>query len=695
MNIDFLSNIVESADVSTFRTIASVFLRSVGYPKAFLSDGPYDGGSDFFVHKDPATGIETAFQLSIEKDWKKKLLQDIRKAKANYPSIGAFVFMSKRRIPLHSIQKVNTSLVQSIGLSATHYDNQAIATEFIERNLVPKLYDLVGIQLTSEDPPKSLASPKSEATAALLLFSSDGSNFRSDMLENLLSAELLEQSPAKESEFVESFLQRHNFSSLQAIDVARHIARGIENGKFKKYRSILEITEAQKTRMLGIRNLARGEFAALKTSVTQFLETTTPKIPPKDGTAILKGLLELSLALWRRTAPHRASKSSQKADETYHAIYTSLTSALGEKEAKRAMTGLAEIVSRSTFVKNIASSELFYSMLRTNSQQVVSALGGHKGMLVIFDTPVAIPILCGLLFDPIGDHWAYSARLLIDLLRQHKFTAVIPSQYLEECAAHLIDCCRNYQPLLLAGEDLSFSTNAFASHYSQLMKLGASAPSSFDAYIKTFGSPPGRQYSDLSDEFFFSVRDKLILSMRGHFNRYGVGNLSLPDTRYYRTEAELSKLSATGGQTRAGMLVTHDAQVIGHLEGTAVEAGVVKVLCTWDSVHFRYNPNWETYCVMNPAALTDLTAVARADEKSVPMAQLIDYVWMQSEASLKNSAQVWDEIVRIEKGNLSDAALLSKASDFRQDYVAAHQPDTEVEPTDVRSRWLQWKGRNA
>ena len=112
-------------------------------------------------------------------------------------------------------------------------------------------------------------------------------------------------------------------------------------------------------------------------------------------------------------------------------------------------------------------------------------------------------------------------------------------------------------------------------------------------------------------------------------------------------------------------------------------------------MHLRYNPNWETYCVMSPASLTDLTSVARADDKSVPMAQLIDYVWMQSEASLKNSAQVWDELVRIEKGNLSDAALLSKASDFRQDYVANHQSDTDVEPVDVRSKWLQWKGRNA
>lgn len=694
MNIDFLSNLVESSDVSTFRTVASVFLRSIGYPKAFLSDGPYDGGSDFFVHKNPATGIETAFQLSIEKDWKKKLLQDIKKAKNNYSSITAFVFVTKRRIPLHSIQKVNTTLLQTIGIAATHYDNQAIATEFIDKNLVSKLYELVGIQLSDVAPSKSYASPKTEAAAALLLFGTESGDFRAEMLENLLSAELLDQGPVNETAFIDAFLQRHKFGSLQAVDVVRHLARGIEGDKFKKHKSTLELSDSQKSRMLGLRSLALGEYSALKTSVLQYLDTMSPKIPTKDSTAILKNLLELSVVLWRRSSPHRRSNSGQKVDETYHAIYTGLATALGDTEAKRVISELATLVSRSAFIKNIASSELFYSMLRTNSQQVVVALGGHKGMVVLFDTPVAIPLLCGLLFDPVHDRWAYSARLLIDLLRQHKFIAQVPDRYIEECAAHLIECCRNYQPLLLAGDDLSFSTNAFASHYSQLRKLGPQAVGSFDAYIRTFGSPAGSRYTDLSDNFFFTVRDKLILSMTNLFRKYGISSLPLDDSRYYRVEAEISRLTTSQGQTRASMLVGHDARVIGYLEGPSIEAGIAKVLCTWDSVHFRYNPEWETYCVMNPATLTDLTSIARVDDRQVPMSQLVDYVWMQSEAALKLSSQVWDELVQIEKGGLSDAALLERAREFRQEYISDHQPSMDRERHDIRSRWLQWKEGN-
>ncbi|RBJ69884.1 hypothetical protein C3L29_037045, partial [Pseudomonas sp. MWU12-2534b] len=140
MNIDFIANLIEATDVASFRTVATIFLRSIGYSRGFYSDGPYDGGVDFFIHKESG-GVETAFQLSIESNWRKKLEAEIKKAKANHPGVMSFVFVSKRRIPTHSIQKVNTILVQKHGLSAVQYDNQAIATEFIGKNLVGKLYE--------------------------------------------------------------------------------------------------------------------------------------------------------------------------------------------------------------------------------------------------------------------------------------------------------------------------------------------------------------------------------------------------------------------------------------------------------------------------------------------------------------------------------------------------------------------------
>ena len=47
MNIDGLAKLIESSDVSQFRTISLCFLDLIGFTSVHLTDGPYDGGKDF------------------------------------------------------------------------------------------------------------------------------------------------------------------------------------------------------------------------------------------------------------------------------------------------------------------------------------------------------------------------------------------------------------------------------------------------------------------------------------------------------------------------------------------------------------------------------------------------------------------------------------------------------------------------
>lgn len=139
------------------------------------------------------------------------------------------------------------------------------------------------------------------------------------------------------------------------------------------------------------------------------------------------------------------------------------------------------------------------------------------------------------------------------------------------------------------------------------------------------------------------------------------------------------------------MLIAHDARIVGYLESPTVEAGFAKVLCTWDSIQLKLNPTWDTYCVMNPASVTDILTLLRSDAHGGPMAQLVDYVWMQNESAVKLSARIWDEIVAIEKGKLSDGILLAKARAFRLNFIENHADDTEVDADAVSSLWLKWK----
>ena len=690
MNIDYLANLIESADVPTFRTLATLFLRSMGYTKGFYSDGPYDGGVDFFVFEESGTGIKTAFQLSIEKGWKRKLEAEVKKAKANYPSITAFIFVSNRRIPLHSIQKLNSSLIQKHGLAATHYDNQAIATEFIHKDLVTKLYETLNIKLPSTIE-RTHITPKTEAASALLLFGTDSGDFRSEMTENLIIAELEKSGPATEADFATVFMQTHSFDILQKPEIIRAIRRAIQSGKIVSKASGLTISEAMRTRHAGLKSLAAGEFEALRRSVENYLDKTAIGKAPNVSALLLDNLLALSVALWRRFSPHSSMQVNSAVDETFQSIHSTLSACLGASEAPKAIAALAELVAKSDFAKKIAAAELFYSLIQSNSSQLIAALGGNKGLYVLFDTQVLIPLLCGLLFDRVEDHKAYSARLLIDLLEKHRFTALAPNKYIEEAAGHLVRCCREYQAVLNSGEDLSFSANAFASHFSQLRKLDPAKALSFDEYISVFGSPAGSRYVDLSDEFYYPTIEKIGNRMSELLQRYGVGLLGLDNRRYDSLFTRISNLVGSTGQSRGSILIEHDARVVGYLESPEIPTGWAKVLCTWDSIQLRLNPNWDSYCVMNPASVTDLLSIIKSEEDRAPMSQLIDFVWMQSEESTKLSSQVWDEIVAVEKGKLADGILLSKARAFRQNYIEKHKTATELDLAQVGSLWLKWK----
>lgn len=689
MNIDYLANLIESSDVSTFRTLATHFLRSLGYSRGFFSDGPYDGGVDFFIHQDKTAGVVTGFQLSVESKWKVKLEKEIKKCKANFPEMKSFVFVSKRRIPLHSIRKLNTSLIQSCGIAATHYDNQAIATEFIDKNLVGKLYEALGIA-PPPTPPKAFVTPKAEAASALLLFGTEAGDFRAEMTQNLVFSELRKIEPASEDVLATAVMSAHALEEPQRAEVLRAIRHSAQLGLLQRQGAEFVLSQAIKSQQDGLKALASGEFEALRTRVRTFIDGISPGATSTLADEVLEDLITLCTALWRRSAPHSATQPSD-VDNVFHKVSSSLNAALGHSLAKSALSDLAKIVAESDFAKRIAAAELYYSLVRTPSSQLVTALGGTKGLMVVFDTPVLIPLLCGLLFDRIKDHAAYSAQQLIELLRQHCFTAIAPNRYIEEAATHLIDCCRNYQSLLLAGEDLSFSSNAFASHYSQLKKIDSNSALSFDDYIAAFGSPAGARFTDMSDEFFYSTRDRIASCIGNLLVRYTVEPLELDNRKFDNISQRINKTLAESGSTRAQVLVEHDARVIGYLESTAVAAGFAKVLCTWDSLQLRLNPTWDSYCVMNPASVTDILTLLRSDSTHRPMAQLIDFVWLQSETAVRLSAQVWDEIVAIEKGKLADAMLLAKARKFRQSYITDHKDDADFDATHIGSLWLKWK----
>lgn len=99
MQIQLIGNHIEAADPSRFRELARTVIQDRGYSQLNESDGWADGGRDLRIFNAPGMKpIKIAFQVSVEKRWKDKLLEDLEKAKKTL-GIETFVFVSNRRIP--------------------------------------------------------------------------------------------------------------------------------------------------------------------------------------------------------------------------------------------------------------------------------------------------------------------------------------------------------------------------------------------------------------------------------------------------------------------------------------------------------------------------------------------------------------------------------------------------------------------
>lgn len=121
-------------------------------------------------------------------------------------------------------------------------------------------------------------------------------------------------------------------------------------------------------------------------------------------------------------------------------------------------------------------------------------------------------------------------------------------------------------------------------------------------------------------------------------------------------------------------------------------SGYAKILCTWDKVHLLLNPGGlDGYNVMNPIMLIDFLSIAKKSAKQSSLAHLLDFAAIQKEKDLELSAKIWDSIAKLDGKNLADATFMSKARQFKEDYLESHSTERDAIPENIEKAWLAWR----
>lgn len=688
MNIDSLSRLIGSADVATQRQIAVHLLPLLGFDDSTFSDGPYDGGLDFFVRTQRVNGLKIGFQLSVESKWKQKITADAAKAKRVH-GVNALYFISSKRIPGASFAPVRSEVAKATGLNLFSVDNQAIATEFIRANKVASLLQCFGIDLPEDERDEELLIPQNEAVASLLVFGSDARDFRDGMIDSTIKAVLARQGELLRSDLIPHVLSSAGLKEDQGVSVNSGIDRLLQSEQIVSREKKISLVDSERSIFEGLQAASAFELSVLRSEVEAYLQAHR-LMPASEGELVLSNLLELTAALVSENL--HVAGAEQRRSQVFEVTKSTLSNVVGDAETLSVFSELAKIVAESQFGKRMASARLYQILLGLNSRTLMAALGGNRGLQAYLDTSVFVPMICGVLFEPGADRFGKSGSDLFALMREHQFDVVLPGWYLEETAAHLVNACRNYRHILTEGIDISRSTNAFVSHYSSLRRSLINSELTFDDYVAVFGIKLGSLPNELSDADFFRARDRAAAEIRRIAMKYGVRVGGCDSPYWWRVRDRIHERLGSTVASRAPNLIEHDSKVAAFLEDHAGDSDEVQVLCTWDRIHAEINPDGASgYFVMSPVAFIDFLAAGARGAEAVGVASMSSFIDAINESQVRMSAAIWDVIAKINGNELSDAVMISKARQFREDYLTKHASLGLMNEDDVARSWIAWR----
>lgn len=691
MNIESLSRLIESVNVTDLRTLCADFLPQVGLGSAVFSDGPYDGGKDYAIYDDAIGGVKIGIQLSVEANWRRKIRSDAVKTKTNFKT-NLMYFISSRRIPDGSFEEERATILTEHGVTVIKYDSQAIATKFIQSNKVSKLLAVLGIETSvPSDNVKKYLGAKNEAISSLLLFDTDAQDFRVGLYDSIVKSVLARyETTVKRPELIAGVLKLYDMEDIQGVMINSHVDRLLQRGEILSKNGDLTLHPKELDAYKGLREAAEVESNMLRKQISDYLAENKGFKKSASNDLLLDNFLSLSAALIDKN--FKLSDELNGGNEIYLSIRALLASTEGEAATNKAFSEIAEIVANSDFAKLVASAKLYDCMLNSDSSRLISALGGHQSINVYFDSSVVIPVICGLLYESVDDRYSRSGKVLYSLMETHEFSSVIPADYVEEIGAHLIEACRDYKEILDEKIDMTHSGNAFVSHYSHYSKTPGGEGLSFADYVYSFGVKLSSVIPEMPDNVFYRLRDRASRAISEIAIKYGFFVELMRPQFVDKKITEIEEFMAESGMRKPAVLIRHDAAVIQYLSGAYVPSGYAKILCTWDKVHLLLNPlGLDGYHVMNPIVLIDFLSIAKKTAKKFSLAHLLDFAAIQKERDLELSAKIWDSIAKLDGKHLADATFMRKAKQFKEDYLEKHLGERDDLPENIEKAWSAWK----
>lgn len=695
MRLDALERLINSADFSSFRELGLRYLCLAGFHTAELTDGRSDGGNDVSLWTVGGNREPLSVQMTVQKHgWQSKLRADAVRAKEIFDTRN-FTYLTAHRIDSEQGQDLTTELWAKHEIALRVIDSRAIASKFFTENKTADVLETLGIlkQASAYGDVGKPNNVKEDLAYAYAFFGTDVDSFRQAGIERSIAVLVTgDQESAPQRDEVETTLCKSlGLSKGRQALVSGQIDRMLQRGDLTLKDSCLFPSEALGESNKTIRLLRGRQWRDLQDALStrlgeagitgRKLDKLTEEV---SGTA---GALTLKSAMYTRSGLEPGGHTGPGKRQVEIALERLerqlVNNGIEPDEAKKVLLDLTQIISSSDVGQNLLSGHLLLSLLEMSVDDLLQALGGHRSLEVYLDASVAIPMLASLLYEPHSTRFFGAAIHAYEQAKRYGVHLRLSRDYLEEAASHLLEAYVRYTPILESGEDLRHSQNAFVAHYSSLRQAGK-YQGSFLKYGEVFGLREGAQSAPFRME-----RDWIMDQMRSQFGRYGIRVIDpkrVPRQALVNAEKAISFTAKELNLDRSSRLFEHDARAIAEITSRAATGEAAVMFCTRDRLHLQLSTaagavEWHA---VDPTMLSDLLALA-SSEADDQTGTAVEVALSLGEAEARRGAEIWDELVKMEKENFYDAEALQRARDFKEGYLASLQ--AEEADSDIKVAW--------
>ena len=678
---DWIETIKNVLSPSAFRDVGVAALRARYQRPVRLVDGAGDGGVDAWIEL-PSGPVPVQFHAGRAEDWEAKLQRDLESHELLRSSKRLFFVCAQT--PMEERRGLALRRTKLSRLETTHeveitmLDARDIADTADDPDVRAVLCRFIGVPIPGVA--RGSLSPADGARLAFVFFHEKSGDFRAEVARSVIAACL---HAAPEPLTVEALVD-------QAVEVAGPglewaVGRAVEAMKGEGLVTVEAGRAAASEELTRLTTeaieLQSGAAARLRDACVAALESRVHA--EERRRALVDDIFEdLGLLVREGLGDMLPGRSAEAFGKRLNALerHVALHLKPSGGSAAEAVQALVEVVAASQYGRALGTAELFMHMSERESGHLATALTTRPELEIWLDTSVALPMLCGL-HDRAVRRWPTS-EIAVDLhaaLVSRKVRLVVPSAYVEEMAAHLINAARRYRPLVGGDPDLARSENYFVAHYHAVAqdRQEAITLENFDKFLSGFGLP--KTWEAQEPRNYYQLRRRIEVALEGFLeNFYGVTHARTISTDAVELPEE---------PQRSEVVLKHDRCVARDLEELVRSGeGPGRVLCTED--------RWLTDVLtemavpaLHPAMLLDAIQIVRPDGKVPRLAAMRGLAATFGERALTRGAAVWDMLAELRDPDLSNWELLERAREFKEEWLARAQGEERPHAED----WQRFK----